>query len=61
MNYPFECPNCKNKQIVEMPMASYTATGHKCSECGTEMVREVKSLICGASINKCGGFYRDMN
>lgn len=60
MNYPFVCPNCGTNKNIEMSMKEYHSDGHFC-ECGTEMVREVKSLICGASINKCGGFYRDMN
>ena len=61
MNYPFEYPECGTKQNISMSIQQYIGTGHYCPSCGTEMVREVKSLICGASINKCGGFYRDMN
>ena len=61
MNYPFECPKCGYTEDISMPMSQYTSEGHMCKECNTEMVREVKSLICGASINRCGGFYRDIN
>lgn len=60
MYYPFECPKCGTKHEISMPMSEYTSSGHYC-ECGTEMVREVKSLVCSASINKCGGFYRNLN
>lgn len=61
MNYPFECPKCNHSEIISMPMSSYTSEGHYCSECGEEMVREVKSLICGMSIDKTGSFYRAQN
>lgn len=60
MNYPFECPKCGLKRKISMPMSQYTSEGHYC-ECGTEMVREVKSLICGMSIDKTNSFYRAQN
>ena len=60
MNYPFVCPKCGKNKNVEMSMKEYHSDGHFC-ECGEEMVREVKSLVCACSINKCGGFYRKIN
>lgn len=44
-----------------MPMAEYISSGHMCKECGTEMVREVESLICGMSIDNTNTFYRKIN
>lgn len=61
MNYPFECPNCGHSEKIEMRMSEYVASGHYCPECNTEMQREVKSLVCGASIDKSGDFYRKVN
>lgn len=60
MNYPFECPKCGLKKIISMPMSEYESSGHYC-DCGEEMVREVKSLICGCSIDRTGDFFRAMN
>lgn len=56
MNYPFVCPSCNHKETISMPMDEYTSSGHMCTECGTEMVREVESLVAH-SIDKTGGFY----
>lgn len=66
MYYPFICINekCKNYNHIvkiDMPMKDYVGTGHMCKECGTEMVREVKSLVCGCSVDKTGDFYRSVN
>ena len=61
MYYPFICKKCGHSEEISMPMSQYKSEGHMCPECGEEMVREVKSLVCGASINKCGGFYRNLN
>lgn len=61
MDYPFEYSKCKHKEIISMPITEYVATGHLCEECDTEMVREVKSLVCSLSIDKTGGFYRSTN
>lgn len=58
MNYSFICPSCNNKENISMPMSLYTASGHNCPKCGTEMVREVSSLVCGMSIDKTGDFCR---
>ena len=63
MIYPFECPNpnCEHKEQISMPITLYSASGHMCPKCGTEMVREVKSLVCGMSIDKTGDFYSKYN
>lgn len=60
MNYPFEC-KCGHKEEINMPMVEYHADNHFCPICGEEMTREVKSLICGMSIDKTGSFYRSQN
>ena len=60
MNYPFECPRCGLKREISMPMSEYTNSGHYC-ECGTEMVREIKSLVCGMSIDHTNSFFRRNN
>ena len=52
MNYPFVCPKCWAKQDIQMSINQYIGTGHYCPSCGEEMIREVKSLICGMSIDK---------
>ena len=44
-----------------MPITEYISTGHMCSECKTEMIREVESLVCGLSVDKTGDFYRKCN
>lgn len=61
MNYPFECPSCNSKETISMPMSQYTSKGHMCKSCGTEMVREVKSLVCMGSVDLTGDFYRKLN
>ena len=61
MNYPFECPKCNEKETISMPITQYTSEGHMCKSCGTEMVREVKSLVCGLSIDKTSSFFRKCN
>lgn len=61
MNYPFVCPKCNNTETISMKMSEYHADNHFCPICGEEMVREVNSLVCGCSIDKCGGFYRKIN
>lgn len=61
MIYPFECPNCKHKEEISMPMSEYLSTGHYCPICNTEMVREIKSLVCGMSIDRTGDFYSKYN
>lgn len=60
MNYPFCCPKCGDKKTISMPINDYIATGHMC-DCGTEMVREIKSLVCGMAIDKTGEFFRKIN
>lgn len=61
MDYPFVCPNCGHDEIIPMPMSQYTSEGHMCKECNTEMVREVKSLVCQCSIDTTNSFYRKVN
>ena len=61
MIYPFECPNCKHLEHISMPITLYSSTGHICPKCGTEMVREVKSLVCSCSVDKTNTFYRKIN
>lgn len=58
MNYPFVCPHCDNTETISMKMSEYTSSGHYCSVCGEEMIREVSSLVCGCSIDKTGDFYK---
>lgn len=61
MNYPFECPKCNHFEIISMPISKYTSEGHMCPNCGEEMTREIKSLVCGLSIDRSGDFYRKCN
>lgn len=61
MQYPFVCPNCGYEEKIDMPMRDYVATGHMCSECNTEMEREVKSLVCMGSVDLTNSFYRRNN
>ena len=61
MYYPFECKKCGHHEEISMPMSSYTASWHMCPKCGEEMTREVKSLVCGMSIDRSGDFYRKIN
>lgn len=61
MYYPFECPNCKHKEELNMKMSEYTDKGHMCPECGTEMKREISSMAGAMSIDNTGGFYRRVN
>lgn len=61
MRYPFECPNCKTKKIISMPIKEAHNDGHFCDNCGTEMVREISSLVCNISIDRTGDFYRKCN
>ena len=61
MNYDFECPNCKRKEVISMPITSYTSEGHYCPCCSTEMQREINSLVCLGSVDKTGDFYRKVN
>ena len=58
MNYPFVCPNCNHAEIISMPINEYHSDNHFCSSCNTEMVREIKSLVCQCSIDTTGDFYK---
>lgn len=61
MNYPFECPKCNHTEIISMSMKDYHVNNHYCPKCNTEMVREVKSLVCQCSIDHTNSFYRKVN
>ena len=61
MNYPFYCPNCGANKIISMPIKEMTNDGHICDECGTELKREISSMVCGVSIDKTNSFYRKCN
>lgn len=58
MQYPFVCPNCGHEEKIDMPMRDYVTTGHYCPNCNTEMVREIKSLVCGVAIDQTGDFFK---
>lgn len=58
MNYDFECPSCKHKEVISMPIKEYRAEGWYCPCCSTEMQREISSLVCGMAIDKTGDFYK---
>ena len=60
MNYPFVCPRCGLTKEIEMSMKDYHSDGHYC-ECGEEMVREVKSLVCMGSVDLTNSFFRRNN
>lgn len=60
MFYPFECPKCGYKEIIEMPITQYKRDGHLCKECDTEMVREMSSYVC-SFVDKTGDFYKKTN
>lgn len=61
MRYPFVCPKCNHTETISMPITQYTSDGHYCPSCNTEMVREVKSLVCSTSIDQTSSFYRKCN
>lgn len=61
MKYAFVCPNCDNKELIDMKICEYSALGHKCSECNNELVREISSLVCSTSIDKTNSFFRRNN
>ena len=44
-----------------MRITEYKAEGWNCPICNTEMTRDPKSLVCGASIDKTGTFFRKVN
>lgn len=44
-----------------MPIKEMTNDGHICDECGTELKREISSMVCSCSIDKTGDFYRKVN
>ena len=61
MKYPFVCPQCNHTEIISMPIKEYHSNNHLCPSCNTEMVREVKSLVCGCSVDLTNTFYRKIN
>jgi transcription elongation factor Elf1 len=61
MKYPFFCPKCGNKVIISMPIKEAHNDGHYCAECGEELQREVKSLVCAMSVDSTNTFYRKIN
>lgn len=61
MKYPFVCPQCNHTEIINMPIKEYHSDNHFCSSCNTEMVREVKSLVCAMSVDSTNTFYRKIN
>lgn len=60
MNYPFYCPNCGATKIISMPIKEAHNDGHYC-ECGTELKREISSMVCGISIDRTNSFFRKLN
>lgn len=58
--YGYMCPKCNSMEDVNKKMSESDRVEH-CSECGEVMERTVQSYVCAASINKCGGFYRNVN
>lgn len=61
MLYPFRCPKCGHEERISMKMTEYTASGHMCPECKTEMERPIESCICACAIDQTGDFYRRTN
>ena len=63
--YNYACNNekCEKKDVsveVWKPM-SECSREEFCECCGEKMEKTIESYICQASINKCGGFYRNVN
>lgn len=62
MTYPFVCKNekCEKHNVVQeitMKMVDYTADGHYCTSCNSEMERTVESLVCGMTKDNTSSFY----
>lgn len=55
-DYRFVCPNCGKLAVVSMRISEYTANGHICSVCESELVRDVKNFCSEYAVN-CSGFY----
>lgn len=58
--YTYKCHHCNNTEDISKKMSESDRVEH-CSKCGEIMERTIESYVCGASINKCGGFYRSVN
>ena len=41
-----------------MRITEYTADGHLCPTCNTEMKRDPNSLVCGMTVDKTGTFFK---
>jgi len=55
MIYKFICSKCGERAEITMPISKYTATGHKCEKCGSELKRDVQDF-CTASPRNVDGF-----
>lgn len=64
-SYRYLCDNEKcesNNKIIEIDKKMSECDREEfCEVCGNKLVRSVDGLICGTSICKCGGFYRNNN
>ena len=58
MDYAFYCQSCNKKETISMRMSEYVSTGHLCTDCNTELLREPSSLVCGVSIDNTGSFFK---
>lgn len=54
------CTKCNKDVEINMPISEYTSEGHKCPDCGNELIRK-PSDFCFAFSNKSGGFYNNTN
>lgn len=55
MQYNFICPNCKNREIVEVPFSVVNSLDLRCPRCNTIMRRDWKSSIIVSSECKSDG------
>lgn len=60
MTYRFTCPKCNEKHLLDIPISEYSPTGHKCPNCGEELVRDVEDFA-GGVIWKCTGAFGKSN
>ena len=58
MIYRFFCPCCGQKTEISMNVSEYTAEGHPCPDCGTELKRDPKDFCNSYTVN-CDGFYSE--
>lgn len=45
MQYTFICPNCKNRETIEIPFSALSNVSLRCQKCDTPMRRDWKSSI----------------